>query len=211
VLRKTLEMASEGHPEMEERSRGMLERYDHLIEFVERLLSLARAGSTISRRMEIPAEPLLRGLFERLTPPDVPARLVVSKGAPPIPGDPLTLEQLFGNLISNSFQYRNRERGSLKVEVDVRVVGLETEVVYRDDGIGIDPQNLDRIFDMSFTTDRRAHFGLGLSLVQKIAEAHGGRIRAASDGPGQGATFVLRLPLPLAKRRALAEAGVLPS
>ena len=131
---------------------------------------------------------------------------MVSPQAPPIPGDPLTLEQLFSNLLSNSFQYRNPQRDGLTIEVEVRVDGQETEVVYRDDGLGIVPEHLDRIFDMSFTTDRHAHFGLGLSLVKKIAEAHGGRIQAASAGRGQGATFTLRLPLPLAKRRALAQA-----
>ena len=93
----------------------------------------------------------------------------------------------------------------------MREIGPEVEVVFRDDGRGIEPENLDRIFDMSFTTDRSSHFGLGLSLVKKIAEAHGGSIRAESAGRGQGATFLLRLPLPLARRKALHEGGQPPA
>jgi len=196
VLRKTLELSSEGDPQKESRSRALLERYDHLIQFVDRLLFLARAGTSISSRIEVPARPLLEDLFSRLHPPEIPARLVVSSESPPIPGDPVGLEQIFSNLISNSFQYRSREPDSLQIEVEVRADGPETEVVYRDNGIGIERENLDRIFDMSFTTDRRAHFGLGLSLVKKIVEAHGGGIRADSAGHGQGTTFVLRLPVP---------------
>lgn len=203
VLKRTLELTASVDPETQERSAALLERYDHLIQFVERLLSLARAGTSISRRLEIPAEPLLRDLFERLHPPEVPARLCVSAEVP-LPGDPVALEQVFNNLLSNSFQYRNSEREVLEIEVEVQPDGPETTVVYRDNGIGIEPANLDRIFDMSFTTNRRSHFGLGLSLVKKIVDAHGGQIRAESPGRGQGASFHLRLPLPLARRRALA-------
>jgi signal transduction histidine kinase/DNA-binding response OmpR family regulator len=203
VLKRTLELATSVDPETQERSAALLERYDHLIQFVERLLSLARAGASISRRLEIPAEPLLRDLFERLHPPEVPARLNVSAEAL-LPGDPVALEQVFNNLLCNSFHYRNPEREVLEIEVEVQPDGPETRVVYRDNGVGIEPANLDRIFDMSFTTNRKSHFGLGLSLVKKIVDAHGGQIRAESPGRGQGASFHLRLPLPLARRRALA-------
>ena len=206
VLKRTLELTSSVSPETQERSHALLERYDHLIQFVERLLSLARAGTSISRRLELPAEPLLRDLFERLHPPEVPARLQVAAEAL-LPGDPVALEQVFNNLLSNSFQYRNPEREVLEIEVGVRADGPETDVVYRDNGIGIDPEHLDRIFDMSFTTNRKSHFGLGLSLVKKIVDAHGGTIRAESPGRGQGTSFHLRLPLPLARRRALAAAS----
>ncbi len=196
VLKKTLELSPEGDARKESSSRALLERYDHLIRFVDRLLFLARAGASISCRLEVPSKPLLEDLFARLRPPEIPASLLVPPESAPIPGDPVGLEQIFSNLISNSFQYRNRELDSLRIEVEVRAAGPETEVVYRDNGIGIERENLDRIFDMSFTTDRRAHFGLGLSLVKKIVEAHGGGIRAESAGRGQGTTFLLHLPVP---------------
>lgn len=104
----------------------------------------------------------------------------------------------------------NSLRRAVQLRSAERRLQEERRVLERDNGIGIDPEHLDRIFDMSFTTDRRSHFGLGLSLVKKIVDAHGGQVRAESRGRGQGTSFHLRLPLPLARRRALAAASPTP-
>ena len=61
-------------------------------------------------------------------------------------------------------------------------------------GQGIEPSLLPKIFDMSFTTNRQERFGLGLAIVKKLVEAHGGTIRAESEGPAQGAAFIITLP-----------------
>jgi signal transduction histidine kinase len=206
VLKRTLQGAPADPAQSRERSAAILERYDRLIAFVQRLLDLARAGVVISRREAIPAAPFVQELFERLRPGDVEAELHVPANAVPFHGDPLGLDQVFANLFSNSFQHRDPARGRVRIEVETRVAEGETEVVYRDDGEGINPENLDRVFDMSFTTDRSHRFGLGLSFAKKIVEAHGGRILAASAGKGKGAEFVIHLPLPK-KERAKAAAG----
>jgi len=112
-------------------------------------------------------------------------------------GDPERLHQILWNLISNAIKFT--PRGG---EVWVRLRKLENmvEVTVSDNGIGFSPGFLPHIFeqfhqeDASFTR-RHGGLGLGLSIAQRLAHLHGGRIEAASPGEGKGATFTLRLPM----------------
>ena len=99
------------------------------------------------------------------------------------------LESVLRNLLDNALSYA---RTRVCIEVN-RVVG-EAEIVVSDDGPGIPPEDMPRVFDRFFTTrgDRRGT-GLGLALARAVAEAHGGTIQAQSP-PGGGARFVVRLP-----------------
>ena len=73
----------------------------------------------------------------------------------------------------------------------------------RDNGIGIAPEMLTRIFDLFVQVERRVErsqggVGIGLTLVRKLVELHGGTVEAYSEGPGRGSEFVVRLPAPVA-------------
>src|SRR5262249_4956395 len=77
--------------------------------------------------------------------------------------------------------------------------GDETVIFVRDTGIGIEPELLPRIFDLFTQADRslarsKGGLGIGLTLVKRLVEMHGGTVRAASPGPGQGSEFAIRLP-----------------
>jgi CheY-like chemotaxis protein/anti-sigma regulatory factor (Ser/Thr protein kinase) len=103
---------------------------------------------------------------------------------------------VLGNLLSNATKY-TPPGGHL--EITARVVDGEVEVVMRDDGIGIPPDMLTRVFDMFTQVERsleraQGGLGIGLTLVKRLVEMHGGRVEAQSEGPGRGSTFVLRLP-----------------
>jgi CheY-like chemotaxis protein len=111
--------------------------------------------------------------------------------------DPTRLVQVISNLLNNAAKYT--EPGG---DIRLQVTREENEAVIsvRDNGKGIPPEMLSRIFDL-FTqvnpTIDRGHggLGLGLTLVRRLAEMHGGAVEARSDGPGQGSEFRLRLPL----------------
>lgn len=110
------------------------------------------------------------------------------------------LEQVLVNLIDNAFKYGNPD-GSVDVALSLNRSGSAREVhlVVRDDGIGIPPGELERIF-RPFARAQNAsaqHFpglGLGLAVAKQIVELHGGRIWAESVGPDQGSAFYMVLP-----------------
>lgn len=111
--------------------------------------------------------------------------------------DPARLSQIFSNLLNNACKYN--ERGG-NVWLTAARQGAEVVVSVRDDGIGIAPDMLPRIFDMFFqigSTPERAHggLGIGLTLVQRLVDMHGGSVTVHSEGAGKGSEFVLRLPL----------------
>jgi signal transduction histidine kinase len=113
-----------------------------------------------------------------------------------VDGDPVRLSQVLENLLHNAAKYTDRG-GHLALEV--RPDGDQILLQVRDDGIGLDPAMLPRIFDMFVQAEQgsdraRGGLGLGLTLVRNLVEMHGGRITARSDGPGRGSEFEVRLP-----------------
>lgn len=107
------------------------------------------------------------------------------------------LEQALINLIDNAVKYSPDES---KVEVNAIKTRSEVKVTVMDEGRGIEPEHLPRLFERFYRTDRARSrqmggTGLGLSIVKHIAEAHGGRVSVESR-PGVGSTFILTLPLP---------------
>jgi CheY-like chemotaxis protein len=112
-------------------------------------------------------------------------------------GDLTRLTQVMGNLLNNAAKYTNRG-GRISLAVEVR--GHEVAIRVRDSGIGILAEHLSRVFELfsqveSALTRSRGGLGIGLSLARALVELHGGRITAASDGPGQGAEFTVHLPV----------------
>jgi signal transduction histidine kinase len=113
-----------------------------------------------------------------------------------VDGDPDRLEQVFTNILGNAAKY-TPPGGN--IVVDSRAAGGEARVRVRDDGRGIEPQDLGRIFG-EFTrvvrsTDDPGGLGIGLALVKSLVRLHGGSVTARSDGPGKGSEFEVVLPL----------------
>ena len=127
-----------------------------------------------------------------------------------ISGDAARLQQVAWNLLANAVKFTPRDG---TIDVRVQRVDSHVELVVRDTGIGIEAGFLPQMFDRfrqadASTTRSHGGLGLGLSIARQLVELHGGSIRAASDGPNQGATFVVSLPLDAVRRpSAQAAAG----
>ncbi|MGH8212709.1 MAG: sensor histidine kinase [Rhodanobacteraceae bacterium] len=103
-------------------------------------------------------------------------------------GDRRALGQMFGELLRNAFDH-----GAHCVQLDAQLSDDEVRVRITDDGPGIDPAVLPRIFEPFFSTDRLQHSGTGLALARAIAQAHGGDISVEIIGPGTA--FLVSLPV----------------
>ena len=185
-----------------ERERTTIERQvRHLVRLVDDLLDLGRIsqGKIHLERGAIDAAIAVEHAIETCAPQlaerhhalvvDVPRRLFVR-------GDAQRLTQVFANLIGNAAKY-TPPGGQVTVRA-ARAVG-EVVVTVADDGIGIEPDLLPRVFD-PFTQGSRspdrtdAGLGLGLTIVRRLIEMHGGAVTVESGGAGAGSTFTVRLP-----------------
>jgi PAS domain S-box-containing protein len=113
-------------------------------------------------------------------------------------GDPNRLQQVVWNFLSNAIKFTP---SGGRIEVSLKRAGPQIELQVRDDGEGIDPDFLPFVFDRfrqadSSSTRFHAGLGLGLSIVRHLVELHGGSVRAESPGKGQGARFLMTLPIP---------------
>jgi signal transduction histidine kinase len=113
-----------------------------------------------------------------------------------VDADPVRIEQVVVNLVGNAAKY-TPAGGS--IEIVVRADDAAARLEVHDDGLGIAPELLPQVFDLFVQGDgtagrRQGGMGLGLSLVKRLVELHGGTVQAASEGPNRGSRFVVRLP-----------------
>ena len=114
-----------------------------------------------------------------------------------VDGDPVRLQQIVVNLLSNASKYSQAEDS---IELFADVENAEAVIRVRDHGIGLSPEMLEAVFEpfvqLHSSLDRaEGGLGLGLAIVDGLARLHGGAVRAASDGTGKGSEFSVRLPL----------------
>jgi signal transduction histidine kinase len=183
------------------RARDVIRRQTgHLSRIVDDLLDVARltAGQLALARAPINLGDVVERAIETLR---VSGRLdhhrvTVNVQPLTVEADFARMEQVVANLLVNAVKYT--DRGG---RIDVQVYGNHDEAVVRvsDTGIGISAEMLPRLFDL-FTQGRQAldraqgGLGIGLTLVRRLVALHGGRVEAASDGPGRGSAFTVRLP-----------------
>ena len=182
-------------------ARAVISRQvEHLSRLVDDLLDVSRAlsGTVALERRPLDLAELAGRVAATLAGVGGTGRPALTFEAEPIwiDGDPMRIEQLVANLIGNALKY-TPEEGTVKVRVARE--GEHAVLAVADTGMGIPPELLPRVFDLfvqgDHTLDRRgAGLGIGLTLVRRIAEMHGGSVEARSDGPGRGSCFTARFP-----------------
>ena len=142
-----------------------------LAEVVRRAAATFTADTRLDRHIDVTAEPAW------------------------VDGDPVRIEQVLTNILTNAVKYT--PPGG-RIRVALRADGADAVLSVEDSGFGISPSLLPFIFDMYVQADQtldraRGGLGIGLALVRRLVELHGGTVTASSDGEGHGSRFTIRL------------------
>jgi|GEM_PF-3328095 len=169
---------------------------DKMQRLLNELLELSRIGRLTNPVKAVPLSQLAREAVE-LVAGSLAQRgveVVIAPDLPLVYGDHPRLREALQNLVDNAVKYMG-DQPQPRVEIGGRLDGSQTVIYVRDNGIGIDPANHDKVFGLFTKLDQKSEgTGLGLAIVKRIVEAHGGRIWIESDSVGQGSTFCLTLP-----------------
>jgi PAS domain S-box-containing protein len=186
-----------------DRARAIMERQLHqMVRLVDDLLDVSRIsrGAIELRKEHVELAAVVQSAVETTRPLLEQQGHQLTVGVPPgqivVDADPTRLAQVFANLLNNAARY-TRKGG--RIALTVTTEGADVVVRVADSGIGIAADMLPRVFDM-FTQLARSHepsrggLGIGLSIVKRLTEMHGGTVEAHSPGLGLGSEFVVRLP-----------------
>jgi len=200
---EVLEQTDSSEPEPVKIREIIRRQAHHLGRLLDDLLDLARVGQG---KVDFEPRPLdlvdvvstavedHRSKIERA---GISLTVSIPQGKIPVEGDRTRLVQAIGNLLDNA---RKWTATGGRISVSLQQVGETAEMRVRDTGIGIEPQMRERIFDLFWqvqsSPDRSSGgLGIGLTLVRRLVELHGGTVEASSDGPGCGSEFNVRLPV----------------
>jgi two-component system phosphate regulon sensor histidine kinase PhoR len=187
-----------------EAASDFLARIDHevdgLTDLVGDLLALTRmeSGDDALDLREVEAGDLVREAAARLEPLAARAQIrfatAIDASGARVRADPARMAQVLANLVHNAIKFTPADG---TVTLGVTATPAEVRLWVRDTGAGIDPADLERIFERFFKSDpsrATGGTGLGLAIAKHAVQAHGGTISATSGGRGQGATFTVTLP-----------------
>lgn len=166
------------------------------------LLEYSRIGRKTEAKQWMQSRGSLDEALEFLAPAirQAQAEIKVSGEWPLVYASSDELLRLLQNLIGNAVHYHEKNQAP-RIEIDSAVVAQTWRVSVRDHGIGIDPQQIDRLFQFFSRLQARERFegaGMGLALCRRIVEHHDGRIWVESEGEGKGSTFIFEMPLGVA-------------
>jgi PAS domain S-box-containing protein len=199
---------SEDSPQSVGRVRAIMERQvSQMVRLVDDLLDVSRiaSGKIVLRRVPSSVIELIRSAMEAQEAAIDAAKIDVTcelpESPPVIDVDPTRFIQILSNVLHNASKFtpaHGKIRVSAKTDDSKNVPCVAIAV--SDTGIGISKEMLPRVFELFAQAEvptERAHggLGIGLALARRLIEMHGGEISAHSDGPGQGTTFVIKMPL----------------
>jgi signal transduction histidine kinase len=176
----------------------IIEATDKMQRLLGELLELSRIGRMMNPPQAVPFEAIVRDAVERVHGriQACGARVEIAPDLPTVHGDRIRLVQVMQNLVDNGCKFMGNQPNP-RIEIGQRGFDADGKPILfvRDNGIGIDPQHRERIFGLFNKLDAQTEgTGVGLALVKRIVEVHGGRIWVESEGEGKGATFCFTLP-----------------
>jgi PAS domain S-box-containing protein len=192
------------NPELLHRARDAIGRQtSHLVRLVDDLLDVSRItrDRIELQRSAVELEPMLRHAIDVCLPCTEQYGQTLEYDLPDTPvlldADPVRLAQILNNLLNNACKF-SPLGGTIRVTATLD--GDRVRISVKDEGVGILAEQLEDIFDMFAQAHQSSErltggLGVGLTLVKRLVELHGGRILAHSEGPGKGSEFILELPL----------------
>lgn len=216
-IRTGLDVLAIESDEQSETVLMMQQQVEHLVRLVDDLLDVSRI---IRGHIHLKKEPIdLSTVVNRAL--DAVRHVVDNNGQEltvSIPDEPIWLNvdavrivQVLENLLNNASKYSDE---SGRIELEARQTGPAVDIVVRDNGVGIEPDLLPKVFDL-FTQSSRSldrsqgGLGIGLTLVRSLVEMHGGTVSVRSAGPGRGSEFEVHLPIGAVE--GISKAAPLPS
>jgi len=183
-----------------ERVKQDVERINDAIKKMNRLLNelleLSRIGRMMNPPEKVPFEDIVREALDKVQSQlnNNNIKVEVGKDMPVVNGDRIRLVEVVQNLLDNAAKFMKNQPNP-RIEIGIRQVESESIFFVKDNGIGIEPQFHKKIFGLFDKLDPNAEgTGIGLALVKRIVEVHGGRIWVESE-EGKGATFCFTLAL----------------
>lgn len=167
------------------------------------LLAFARVGANKPAQVPVDVQQVVNDvLADLIAESHIPHPRVLVGNLPKVVGDPVLLRQVMQNLLANAVKFvKPGERASIEINGEAfRPDGATADwcrITVKDSGIGFDPAESERVFDLFRRLHGRATYegsGIGLAIVRRIIEHHGGRVRATGS-PGIGATFEIEMPM----------------
>jgi PAS domain S-box-containing protein len=149
-------------------------------------------------RLEVALQETLNLLKQEIENRGITVNLDLHEPLPTVPADREQIKQAFFNVLKNALEALT---SGGRIDITVSASDTELDVSFQDNGPGLDPVVMGRVFEPYFTT-KSAGNGLGLMIVQRILQEHGGRVRIVSQ-PGKGTAVILTLPLQIRKLRLL--------
>jgi signal transduction histidine kinase len=199
---KTFQLIEPKVPKLQRARDAMERQVRHMVRLVDDLLDVSRvtAGKIELRKDVVDVAAIVQQAVQTSQP------LMAEKShelAISLPGerlelvvDPARLAQIISNLLSNAAKYT--DPGG-RIELSAAAVGADVEIHIKDNGRGIRPEMLPQVFGLFVQSDRtldmaQGGLGVGLTLVKRLVELHGGTVSARSAGEGTGSEFIVRLP-----------------
>ncbi len=168
--------------------RRAAEKMTHLL---DDLLRLSRIGRKVNPPEDMTLQAIVREALEMVAGQIAERQVQIQVSDAPVVlhGDRMRLSEVFQNLIDNAIKFMG-EQAEPRVEIGMDASGPEIVLFVRDNGLGIDPRHQSKLFGIfEKLHPGTAGTGMGLAMVKRIIEVHGGRIWVESAGPGQGTTF----------------------
>jgi PAS domain S-box-containing protein len=201
-------------------ARDVIDRQvDQMVRLIDDLLDISRitADKLELRRERVELREVLHHALATAQPLIEASEHELSLSLPDEPllldADPVRLAQILDNLLTNACKYTDRKG---RICVGAARAGDCIEIRVKDNGIGIPPEHLPRLFQkfsqvQSALERSQGGLGIGLALVEGLVRMHGGSVRAQSDGPGKGTEFIVRLPALIENAVADEEPTAIPS
>jgi len=181
---------------MEQDIHYIADAADNMSSLLSDLLELSRIGRIVKPSENIALGPMIDDALTSVAGSiaETGTRVHVASDLPTVYADRTRIRELFENLIGNAVKFMGDQREPC-LEIGVRKESEEVIVFVRDNGIGIDPAYQEKVFGLFERLNPNIEgTGIGLSIVKRVVELHGGRIWVESEGAGKGTTFCLTLP-----------------